>query len=54
MVNQASDQGTSEGLFIPAQIQNMTLMDLQLAKSPWGRAYLMIAGQWGTIWGITF
>jgi len=36
------------------QIKGMTLMDLQLAKTPWGRRYLMFAGQWGAIWGITF
>jgi len=41
-------------MYIPDAIKGMTLMDLQLAKSPWGRKYLMIAGQWGSIWGITF
>jgi len=53
LINSAHDQGTSMAQYIPEQIRNMTLMDLQLAKSPWGMAYLMIAGQWGTIWGLT-
>jgi hypothetical protein len=53
LVNAAADQGTSQSSYIPEQIQGMTLMDLQLAKSPWGRAYLMFAGQWGAIWGLT-
>jgi hypothetical protein len=54
LITSAADQGTSENTYIPEQIKGMTLMDLQLAKSPWGRKYLMIAGQWGNIWGITF
>ena len=54
LITSAADQGTSESTYIPDQIKGMTLMDLQLAKSPWGRKYLMIAGQWGYIWGITF
>lgn len=53
MVNAAADQGTSEAMYIPEIIKGMTLLDLQLMKSPWGRMYLMIAGQWGTIWGLT-
>jgi hypothetical protein len=54
IITSATDQGTSESTFIPDQIKGMTLMDLQLAKTPWGRRYLMFAGQWGAIWGITF
>lgn len=54
LVNSAADQGTSESMYIPDIIKNMTLLDLQLAKSPWGRMYLMIAGEWGSLWGITY
>jgi len=53
LITSAADQGTSESSYIPETIKGMTLMDLQLAKSPWGRKYLMIAGQWGTLWGLT-
>ena len=54
LITSASDQGTAESMYIPNAIKNMTLMDLQLAKSPWGRKYLMIIGQWGYVWGITY
>jgi hypothetical protein len=54
LITSAADQGTSESTYIPEQIKGMTLMDLQLAKSPWGRKYLMIAGQWGNVWGLTY
>jgi hypothetical protein len=54
LITSAADQGTAESMYIPEAIKGMTLMDLQLAKSPWGRKYLMIAGQWGSIWGITY
>lgn len=53
IINSAADQGTSEGSFIPSIMQGLTMFDLQLLKSPWGRAYLAIAGEWGTLWGIT-
>jgi hypothetical protein len=53
MITSAADQGTAESMYIPDAIKGMTLMDLQLAKSPWGRKYLMFAGQWGAIWDIT-
>lgn len=53
MVNSAADQGTSESMYIPDVIKGMTLFDLQLMKSPWGRTFLMISGEWGTIWGLT-
>ncbi len=55
ITNAAHDQGTGEGMVIPPYILNgLTLASMEFLKTPWGRAYLMIAGQWGTIWGITF
>jgi hypothetical protein len=53
IITGAADQGTSDTLYIPEAIRNMTLLDLQLMKSPWGRKWLMIAGEWGSLWGIT-
>ena len=53
LVTSASDQGTSAGQQIPSQIADMTLMGLDLMKTPWGRRYMQIAGQWGTLWGIS-
>ena len=54
IIESAHDQGTGQASYIPDAVKGMTLMDLQLAKSPWGRKYLMIAGEWGPIWGITY
>lgn len=54
LLTSASDQGTSEGMQIPPSILNgITFGNLEMMKTPWGRAYLSIAGQWGSIWGLT-
>ena len=49
----AYDQGTGEGMTVLTWLQGLTLFGLQLLKTPWGRMYLMFAGQWGPIWGLT-
>jgi hypothetical protein len=54
VIQSASDQGTSSSLMIPDFMKGLTLMDMQLLKTPWGRAYLMIAQAWGSVWGITY
>jgi hypothetical protein len=53
ITNQAHDQGTGEGMYVLPQFAGLTMWGLQLLKTPWGRAYLMFAGQWGPIWGLT-
>jgi hypothetical protein len=53
IVTSASDQGTSKGSMAPEFMQHMMPMDLWLMQTPWGRQYLMIAGAWGAIWGIS-
>jgi hypothetical protein len=53
LINQAHDQGTGDGYYILPQLAGLTLLGLQLIKSPWGRNYLMFAGQWGPLWGLT-
>jgi hypothetical protein len=40
-------------MWILPQMAGLTLMGLQLLKTPWGRTYLQIAGQWGYVWGLT-
>jgi hypothetical protein len=52
-VTSSSDQGTSTSLTLPGFFQDLTLGDLQLMKTPWGRLYLSIAQSWGSIWGIS-
>lgn len=52
-ISSTSDQGTSESLVVPKQLETLTLADLQLAKTPWGQEYLGIAQSVGTDWGIS-
>lgn len=53
IITSASDQGTSAGQQIPDMIKNMSLFNMWLLQTPWGRMYMMLAGQWGTIWDIS-
>lgn len=52
-VSSSGDEGTSVGLVVPRQAENLTVGQLQLTTSPWGRAYLGIAQSYGTNWGIS-
>lgn len=53
IISSTSDQGTSESLVVPEQLQTLTIADLQLAKTPWGQQYLGIAQSVGSDWGIS-
>lgn len=53
VVSGASDQGTSESITVLNFFQQLNMMDLGLLQTPWGRAYMQIAGSWGDIWGLT-
>lgn len=54
VVNSSSDQSTSAGFQVPAQLMSLTLSDLQRLKTPFGRAYLEIAQEYGqTLVGLT-
>jgi hypothetical protein len=53
IINSASDQGTSAAQTLPDYVQNMSMFNMWLASTPWGRMYAMLAGQWGTVWGIS-
>jgi len=54
LVVSSSDQGTSQTLEIIAAAKSMTLTDLQMMKTPYGRAYLDYAQNYGgNIWGLT-
>ncbi len=53
-VQASSDNGTSVSLVVPEAMSNFTLGDLQNSKTPWGRAYLAIAQEYGPSgWGIS-
>jgi|ERR1700733_470981 len=54
LVSSSGDAGTSQSLEVIEAAKKMTLTDLQLAKTPYGRAYMGIAQSYGpTIWGLT-
>ena len=53
VVNSTSDEGTSASYQIPEQFKEMTIANLGNLKTPYGRAYLGIAGSWGTLWGLS-
>lgn len=53
-VASASDSGTSAGVLNPEQMRMLTLQDIQMLKTPWGRAYMGIAQSYApNIWGLT-
>lgn len=49
-VTQASDNGTSASRLVPDFYKNLSLLDLQMLKDPFGRIYLSIAQQFGSLW----
>lgn len=54
VVGSTSDLSTSVGLDNPDFFKHLTLADLQLLKTPYGRQYLSLAQKYGpTIWGLT-
>jgi hypothetical protein len=53
VVQSSSDASTSQTLTVPEQANTFTLGDLQNLKTPYGRAYLIIAQKYGTLWGIS-
>lgn len=53
VVSSSGDGGTSVSLLNPEFMREFTLGNLQQIKDPWGRAYLIIAQDYGTLWGIS-
>lgn len=53
IVNSSSDNGSSVGLVVPEQANNLTLSQLALTTTPFGRYYLGLAQDFGTHWGIS-
>jgi hypothetical protein len=52
-INSAEDERTAAALYVPLSLQNLTIGDMALLKTPWGRAYLAIAQSVGSMWGLT-
>lgn len=54
VVSSSSDQATSAGFEVPAQLKTLTLGDIQKLKTPFGRAYLEITQAYGQeLFGLT-
>jgi len=53
VINSASDVSTSESLTIGHGLQNLSMMDLQRIKDPYGRTALGFMQSIGTLWGLT-
>lgn len=52
-VSSSGDEGTSVSLVVPKQAENLTLDQLQLMTTIWGRTYLGYAQRFGTNWGLS-
>jgi len=53
VINSASDSSTSEALAVGQGLQNLTLLDLQRIKDPYGRMAWAYLQSIGTLWGIS-
>lgn len=53
IVSSSGDEGTNVSLVVPKQAENLTLDQLQLTTTPWGRTYLGYAQRYGTNWGLS-
>lgn len=53
VISSSSDNGTSQSIDVVDSLKSLTLLDLNALNTPWGRTYLMFAGQIGSLWGAT-
>lgn len=53
VISSASDESTSAQRLVPDFFKDLSLADLQMLQDPWGRRYLMIAQQFGSLWGLS-
>lgn len=54
VISGGTDQGTTSAIENPEQLKMLTLADLQMLKTPYGRTYLGFAQSYGTnLWGLT-
>lgn len=49
----SGDDGTSQSRLNPEFMKHLTFGDLQSIKTPFGRTYMNIAAQYGSIWGLS-
>ncbi len=53
VVQASSDEGTSVSMVVPKSLEQLTLSQLGLLSTPWGRTYLGYAQDWNGPWGIS-
>jgi hypothetical protein len=53
MVSSTGDQGTNSSYVVPDFAATLQIMDLQQMKTPYGRMYLSIAQNYGSLWGLS-
>lgn len=53
VVQSANDQGTGDTLLVPDAFKGLTIMDLSNLQTTYGRQYLALAQQIGTLWGLS-
>jgi hypothetical protein len=53
VVGSTADLTTSTSLEVPDNLKDLSLFDLQMLKTPYGRTYMSIAQKFGDLWGIT-
>lgn len=53
VITGAGDNSTSAQRTVPDFFKDLSLADLQMLQDPWGRRYLMIAQQFGSLWGLS-
>jgi hypothetical protein len=53
VVSATADESTSTSILNTEAMKTLTLANLQSLKTPWGRIYLGIAQDTGTIWGVS-
>ncbi len=53
VVEHARDETTETNIHVPENLDVMTIDDVSLTKTPWGRQYLGQAQKWNRPWGIS-
>lgn len=53
VVSSSGDEGSSTSINVIQSLNNLTILDLNNLKTPYGQQYLGISQQYGTVWGIS-
>lgn len=53
VITESHDESTGQSLLNPEFMKNLTMSNLQMLKTPYGRNYMGLAQSYGTLWGST-